>query len=563
MNQAIPNSKKNHMTTLQIIWRGFKILRILARYDILQFLAKPVLGSGGWSVFLWLFCVFFRKKSTPSNTCESKKSNKGHGELKFSINGYALVEALQALGPVYVKLGQTLAVRADIVGNEVAQCLRTLQDDLPPFSGDVAVAIIEQQFGQPLTELFADFDITPVAAASIAQVHKATTKDGQSVAVKVLRPHVIDQFNTEIDFFYAIAHKLVKNTKNPEIQRLNPIQVVDTFAVWVRLETDLYMEAAAAAEFAKNTQDEHYFQVPAVHWSLTGERVLTLDWVDGVRIDDIEGLQRMGVTRDHVIRVASQQFLKQIFEHGFFHGDMHPGNMIVRPDGVLSPVDFGIMGRLDWDTRYFLADTLYGFLQQDYDLVAKAHFDYGVFGGIQDQQLFKQALVSVGEPYKNLPLKDINIAQLMARLFKITRDFNMQVQPQLLLMQKTLLVAEGVGRILNDRVNMWALSQDLIADWMKKHRGVQGRIKHQTTKALQALQAIPPTVDKIQSYVDQATKSGITLSPETIKALTIQKKQNKEVKWIFILGLVLGVLLGYGLWERDNLWYVLTHAFGG
>ena len=534
------------MTPVKMVWRVFRILRILARHGVLKPFVQGFTGQGAMGKLLWAFSLLFGQKP-PSNI------------------GQGLVKALQELGPVYVKLGQSLAVRPDMVGDDVANALRTLQDDLPPFDGDKAIVIIEQQLGKSIGDMFAQFDKTPVAAASIAQVHKAQTHDGQWVAVKVLRPNVIDQFQKEIAFFYAVAHQLMAQGENPEIERLNPIQVVDTFASWVRLETDFSMEAAAASEFAKNTAHDPHFQVPSVHWDLTRDKVLTLDWVDGVRIDDVQGLQDMGVDRDHVMTVASRQFLQQIFEYGFFHGDMHPGNMIVRADGVLCPVDFGIMGRLDWDTRYFLADTLYGFLNQDYELVAKAHFDYGVFGGTQDQQLFKQALASVGEPYKDKPMSHMNIAHLLGRLFKITRDFNMQVQPQLLLMQKTLLVAEGVGRVLNDRVNMWALSQDLITDWMKKHRGVQGRIKHKGGKVLESLQAMPITVNRLQTCVDDMAERGLSLSPETVQALSQNQKQNRWIRSFVwgILGIGVGLVLGHETSYIQGFLNGLYGSFGG
>ena len=486
------------MNTVSTLTRGFKILRVLAKYGILK---HPAIRSfGGWKVAF---------------------VNTLFGGFASSDNmGKKLVLALQELGPVYVKLGQSLAVRPDIVGEDIAVELRVLQDDLPPFDGDIAVSVIEQQFAKPIDTLFSQFDKTPVAAASIAQVHKAVTPSGDTVAVKVLRPNVIRQFAQEIAFFKSIARYLMglKTPYRSEIERFRPMDVVDTFQSWVRLETDLRMEAAAASEFAENLNSDPHWHVPAVHWDLTSDRVLTTEWIDGVRIDDLDGLKSMNVDRDHVMTVASRVFLKQIFEHGFFHGDMHPGNMIVRPDGVLSPVDFGIMGRLDIETRYFLADTLMGFLQQDYEMVSRAHFDYGIMDKNQDVQLFKQALTAIGEPYKDMVLSDINIAHLLGYLFKTTQDFNMQVQPQLLLMQKTILVAEGVGRILNNKVNMWALSHDLIFEWFKEHRGVQGRVKHQGKKVMDAVQTLPNVAKRLDDYVTDLEENGLRLSGDTLKA---------------------------------------------
>ena len=518
------------MSKRSAIIRGITILRVLAKYGILK---HPTIRQiGGWkiSVVNTLFGGF--------------SSNRDMGKK--------LVTALQELGPVYVKLGQSLAVRPDIVGEDIANELRVLQDDLPPFSGDVAVDIIEQQFGQSIDMLFAEFDKTPVAAASIAQVHKAVTKDGQSVAVKVLRPNVVKQFSDEIVFFKTIANDLMTmdTAFSDEIERLSPMDVVNTFENWVSLETDLRMEAAAASEFAGNCNDDPYFHVPSVCWNLTSDQVLTTEWIDGVRIDDLDGLKSMNIERDHVMTVASRMFLRQIFEYGFFHGDMHPGNMIVQADGVLSPVDFGIMGRLDMDARYFLADTLIGFLKNDYELVSKAHFEYGVLDSDQDEQHFKQAIAAIGEPYKGMELSQINIAKLLGRLFKTTQDFNMRVQPQLLLMQKTLLVAEGVGRILNDKVNMWSLSHDLITAWVREHRGVQGRVKHQAGKVLEAVQSIPKTAQRLDDFVTDLEKNGITLSPETLKTFS-----NGRVSLWSVIRMVVILLGAVFMGAYINQWY--------
>lgn len=566
MTQTTPQPPKNtpQFSRFAMIRRGVRMAWVLGRYGVLRPLVAGLVQSGvlGQSRLRRGLIRFVSAVVSAPTPAPDKM-------------GTALVGALQELGAVYVKLGQSLAVRPDIVGDDIAQSLRTLQDDLPAFGGDVATKIIETQLGKPLAEVFAEFNPTPVAAASIAQVHRAKTVGGADVAVKVLRPHVTEHFNREIGFFYGVAQWILGDNPTVETQRLNPIQVVDTFASWVKLETDFCMEAAAATEFAQNSADDPHFCVPAVHWDCTADGVLVLDWVDGIRIDDVNAMAERGIDRDHVMRVASRQFLKQIFEYGFFHGDMHPGNMMVRDDGVLCPVDFGIMGRLDWETRYFLADTLYGFLNRDYELVAKAHFDYGVFGSEQDADLFKQALVSVGEPYQtgNAGLADIDIAPLLARLFKITRDFNMQVQPQLLLMQKTLLVAEGVGRILNDRVNMWALSQDLIVDWMKKHRGIQGRAKHQGQKTLNAIAQIPPMVAQAQAYLDTVQKNGVTLSPDTINALNAPHRKTYFWRWmlVLVLILVLGMGIGYDMavlefeeqaQEPDSWKNMIFKAFG-
>ena len=361
--------------------------------------------------------------------------------------GERLAAAFSELGPSFIKLGQILATRADLLGEEITEDLALLQDRLPPFPGAEARALIEAEFGEPLESLFATFDETAIAAASIAQVHFAVTTEGREVAVKVLRPGIARAFARDLDLFRWLAH-LIERTQ-PALRRLKPVEVVETLAQSVELEMDLRFEAAAASELAENFAGDPSFRVPQVDWQRTGRTVLTTERVTGIRVDDREALLAAGHSIGDLLRNAADSFFKQVFRDGFFHADLHPGNMFVDADGALAVVDFGIMGRLDRQTRYYLADMLIGFLTGDYRRVAEVHFDAGYVPRRRSLDAFTQACRSIGEPILGRPLHEISIARLLAQLFQVTGQFEMETQPQFLLLQKTMVLVEGVGRRLD------------------------------------------------------------------------------------------------------------------
>lgn len=415
--------------------------------------------------------------------------------------GERLANALTDLGPTFIKLGQALSVRADLVGEQIAEDLTRLQDDLPPFPYKDAKATVERELGQPLGELFAEFSEEPVAAASIAQVHKAVTTDGDRVAVKILRPGVEQKFEHDLDLFIWLARLTERHY--PKIRRLRLIDVVETFREWVSLEMDLRLEAAAASELAENCADEEGFRVPEVDWQRTAKRVLAIEWIDGLRIDDVEGLEKAGHDTTKILEHSARVFFLQVFRDGFFHADIHPGNMFVTEDGTLVPVDFGIMGRVDWRLRIFLADMLVGFLQQDYRRVSDVHFDMGIVPPHKSRDHFTQALRAIGEPLLGKPLNEISLGRLLAHLFQTTEDFDMETQPDLLLLQKTMLVAEGVGRILNPKVNMWMLAQPLIEDWMMANRGPEARLREFAGDAATWMRRLPAVLEKADKALDR------------------------------------------------------------
>ena len=408
-------------------------------------------------------------------------------------------------------------MRSDLVGEDVASDLSSLQDKLPPFPSDQAKAIIEAELGRTIEELFDRFDSDPIAAASIAQVHFATTTDGEEVAVKVLRPDVEAIFARDLGLMYWVA-RLVERAR-PDLRRLKPVEVVRTFEDTVRLEMDLRMEAAAAAELAENFAGDRDFHVPRVDWQRTGRRVLTTERIDGISIDEVEALVEAGLDPRDVIDKSARVFFYQVFRDGFFHADMHPGNMFIGRDGALMPVDFGIMGRLDRKTRNYLADMLLAFLQRDYRRVAEVHFQAGYVPAHMSRDAFTQACRSIGEPILGLPLEQISLARLLAQLFQVTEQFEMETQPQLLLLQKTMLVAEGVSRKLSTTVNMWVLAQPLIEEWMWENRGPQARLRDAAETALTQLERLPLLLDRIDLAGKMVEEGGMRLHPETEAAL--------------------------------------------
>ena len=430
--------------------------------------------------------------------------------------GQRLAAACEALGPTFIKLGQALSVRSDLVGEEVAADLSALQDQLPPFPSDQARGIIEEEFGMPLDQLFDHFESDSIAAASIAQVHFATTTDGRDVAVKVLRPGVAARLAKDIDLMLWVA-RLVERA-HPPFRRLKPVEVVRTFQETVRLEMDLRLEAAAAVELATNFEDDPDLRVPAVDWERTSRRVLTTERIEGIRIDEVAALVDAGLDPADIIERSARVFFYQVFRDGFFHADMHPGNMFIGPDGGLMPVDFGIMGRLDRKTRNYLADMLLAFLQQDYRRVADVHFQAGYVPAHKSRESFMQAARSIGEPLFGKPLEQISLARLLAQMFQVTEQFEMETQPQLLLLQKTMLVAEGVSRKLDPGVNMWVLSEPLIEEWMRANRGPEARIRDMTETALLQIERLPGLLDRLDQASRMIEEGGVRLHPDTVEA---------------------------------------------
>jgi ubiquinone biosynthesis protein len=445
-------------------------------------------------------------------------------------HGQRLAAALDEMGPSFIKLGQLLATRADLLGEQITTDLASLQDRLPQFPGPQARAAIETEFERPIEALFSSFDETAVAAASIAQVHFARTTEGREVAVKVLRPGIAEAFARDLDLFLWLAAWAER--LHPPLRRLKPVEIVQTLAEVVRFEMDLRFEAAAASELGENFAGDPTFRVPRIDWQRTGRGVLTLARITGIRVDDRAALLAAGHRIDRLLANAAGAFFNQVFRDGFFHADLHPGNMFVDASGAIVVVDFGIMGRLDRATRYYLADMLIGFLSGDYRRVAEVHFAAGYVPSDQSVDAFTQACRAIGEPILGRPLEDISVARLLAQLFRVTEQFGMEAQPQLLLLQKTMVLVEGVGRRLAPEVNIWALAQPLIESWMRDNRGPEARLRERLDTIVEMLDRLPRVLEKLENFVENTAREGVLLHAESI--VSHAEEQAKRA-WLAVL----------------------------
>ena len=449
--------------------------------------------------------------------------------------GERLAAALQELGPSFIKVGQLLSVRPDLVGDEIAHDLSNLQDSLPAFSGNAARAAITEEFDESIESLFESFDDDAVAAASIAQVHFATTTDGRDVAVKVLRPGIEDVFAGDMALAQWLA-EWVERTQ-PSLRRLKPVEVVRTLAESVAVEMDLRLEAAAASELAENTAGDAGFRVPAVDWQRTGRRVMTVERIDGIPIDERDALIAAGHDPERIVEQAAEVFFNQVFRDGFFHADMHPGNLFVDKDGIIVAVDFGIMGRLDRQTRRTLAEMLLGFLTRDYGRVADVHFEAGYVPKSSSRDLFMQACRSIGEPIFERPLNEISLARLLAQLFRVTEQFGMETQPQLLMLQKTMLMTEGIGRALTPGLNIWEVARPLIEEWSVANLGPQAKIMDGANDAGEFVQRMPGMALKAEKLVNDLTSGGLKLHPDTVEDMARQQaaRTSRTLRWLWLI----------------------------
>lgn len=380
-----------------------------------------------------------------------------------------IARALSSLGPAYIKFGQILSTRPDVVGDELATQLRVLQDKLPPFSTDVAKTMVEYELGRSVSDVFSEFS-EPVAAASIAQVHKARLADtGAIVAVKVLRPKIEAAFRRDIDVFYFASAFI--EMLSPASRRLRPKDVIKHFEGVVMGELDLRLESSAAGEFAVTTKNDAGFQVPKVNWELSGKTMMTLDWAQGIPIHDLDGIDAAGHDRKELSRRVLHLFLSHALRDGFFHADMHQGNLKIAPNGDIIALDFGIMGHLDDYTRRVYAEILYGFIRKDYRRVAEVHFEAGYVPADQDVDEFARALRAVGEPMFGMAASQISMARLLTYLFEVTERFGMETRTELILLQRTMVVVEGVARSLDAEINIWDVAKPVVEDYIKKNVG--------------------------------------------------------------------------------------------
>lgn len=455
--------------------------------------------------------------------------------------GERLALALGSLGPTYIKLGQSLAARPDLVGEPVARALAQLQDRVPPFPTAEAKRIIEYELMHPIDEVFQSIEDQPVAAASIAQVHFAITRDGREVAVKVLRPGIEAAFRRDLDalaWAAGFAEKYVAPLK-----RLRPREVVRTLAEVSFLEMDLRLEAAAASELALSLPADHTVRAPAVDWTRTARRVLTVDRVRGIPIGDRAALVAAGHDPKLLATRLMQSFLDQALGQGFFHADLHQGNIFVGEDGAIVIIDFGIMGRLSKAMRRFMAETLIGFITADYLRVARVHAEAGILPSSKSVELFAQALRSIGEPIIGKSTRDISIGRLLQQLFMITETFAMETQPDLLLLQKTMVVVEGVCGTLDPDMSIWDVSRPVVERWIVATFSPEHRLLDAAEGAAGIMRRLPGLMDKLDKLGAQVTENGLRLHPETARAIADGQAVTQRRLWWAVLALAVAVVV--------------------
>jgi ubiquinone biosynthesis protein len=465
--------------------------------------------------------------------------------LTPSERGRRMSDAVNRLGPSYIKLGQFLATRPDIVGPETADALGGLKDDIPPFPTEQARAIVSATIGRPVDAVFESFS-EPVGAASIAQVHKAVLRGPEGpreLAVKVLRPGIRGRFARDLRTFYAGARFIERNA--PETRRLRPLAVVEILQRSVVLEMDLRLEAAAYSELSENIASETDFRVPAVDWELTGRDVLVTEWVDGIKLQDREAIRAAGHDPQRLAAIVVQSFLRHALRDGFFHADMHEGNLFIDREGRLVAVDLGIMGRIGPKERRFLAEILYGFIRRDYQRIAEVHIEAGYVPAIHSAEDFAQALRAIGEPIHGHRASDISMAKLLGLLFEVTEIFDMQTRPELVLLQKTMVVVEGVARRLDADFDMWTTAEPVVRDWMERNFGAAGRIE-QAADAVISLSRfagqIPDLLrraERVSADIEQLTDRGVRLHPETVEGIGHEVarygKSGRVALWVIAL----------------------------
>ncbi len=510
----------------------FKLGRKVAKSDILNIVSKfrePPL----------IIKILFKILSFSFSEREKIKKNLDEGER--------LSSSLESMGTTFIKLGQFLATRPDIIGEELSKKLENLQDKLPPFSLLQAQEIIRNDLGSETYNSIINLS-DPVAAASIAQVHKAQINDNgtiKEVAIKILRPNIKKIFNEEIDaimLFAFLIESIIKKTK-----RLKLVEVVFLLKEITNLEMDLRFEAAAANEYAENTKNDVGFRVPQIYWNYTSENVMTLDWIDGISIRETQKLKNKNFNTKKIAEDIIQNFLRHAVRDGFFHADMHQGNIFIDKDGQIVPIDFGIMGRLDKMSKRFLAEILFGFIQRDYRKVAEVHLIAGLVPKQVPIDDLAQALRSIGEPIFGQTVKDISGGKLLKQLFDVTEKFNMQTQPQLLMLQKTMVVVEGVARKLNPETNIWTTSRPVLESWLKETKDPMTKLNEtlqNTSEVIKRLPEFPEIMDKANQALTYLASGQIPQNSDSFNALNIQKSEMTVFRNQSIIGILVLVIFG-------------------
>jgi len=466
--------------------------------------------------------------------------------------GVRIRRALEELGPIFVKFGQLLSTRRDLLPEDIADELARLQDHVPPFPGERARQIVERAYGFPLEEAFEVFEQEPLASASIAQVHAATLRDGRAVVVKVVRPGIEHVIRRDVGLLYAMAVLLERYWR--EGRRLRPVAVVREYEATILDELDLMREAASASTLRRNFEDSDLLEVPEVHWRYTRPNVMVMDRISGIPIAEVETLRREGVDLKMLAERGVEIFFTQVFRHNFFHADMHPGNIFVSRDRLGLPsyiaVDFGIMGTLRPEDQRYLAENFLAFFNRDYYRVAELHvLSEWVPPGTRIDA-FESAIRSVCEPIFERPLKEISFGRLLVRLFQTARRFNMEIQPQLVLLQKTLLNVEGLGRQLYPDLDLWATAKPILERWMAEQLGRRAFVREVRKNAPRWGETLPALPGLAHEVLRQARDGRLRIgaSSEEVADLKREVRRSGQRVMLAVVGaaLIVGasVLLG-------------------
>ena len=477
--------------------------------------------------------------------------------------------ALEDLGPIFVKLGQMLSTRRDLLPPDIADELAKLQDRVPPFPGREAREVVERTLGKPVGELFQEFSEMPLASASIAQVHAARLKDGREVVVKVLRPGVQRIIRSDLDLLYLIAGLAERYWR--DARRLRPREVVSEYEKTILDELDLMREAANAAQLRRNFEGSILLYVPEVHWPLTRHNVMVMERIRGVPVSDIATLRARGTNMQKLAETGVEIFFTQVFKHNFFHADMHPGDIFVNVDDPENPryvaVDFGIVGTLTPRDQQYLAENFLAFFNRDYRRVAVLHVKSGWVPAGTRVNEFESAIRIVCEPVFNRPLKDISFGQLLVRLFQTARRFNMEVQPQLVLLQKTLLNIEGLGRELYPDLDLWKTAKPLLEDWVREQMGLKMTFKRLRAGLPAMREFLLETPARINTILQQLSEGKLQVGMESDELKHLREALRQRIRHLYHAAaggalIVSGALL-LGIGHVPGWFAVLMAAVGG
>lgn len=468
--------------------------------------------------------------------------NLGHWLRRRDLTrGEAVHQAIEALGPIFVKFGQALSTRPDLIPKDMIQELILLQDKVPPFDSGRAIKIIEKAYKKSIADIFSDFESVPLASASIAQVHTAELKNGKKVVVKVLRPKIAKLIRRDVDLLYSLAHLIERYWQDSK--RLRLIEVIAEFERVIFDELDFNREAANASQLRRNFSDSHVLYVPETYWQYARTNVIIQERISGIPVLDLETLREQGFDLKRLAERGVEIFFTQVFRDCFFHADMHPGNIFVSPHNPRDPryiaVDFGIMGSLSQSDQHYLAENFLAFFQRDYRRVAELHVESGWVPRTTRVDEFESAIRTVCEPIFEQPLKEISFGQVLLRLFQTGRRFNMEVQPQLVLLQKTLLAVEGLGRQLYPELDLWNTAKPFLEKWLKERVGVRAtwrRIQRDSIFWSQKLPELPMLMHDTLTYMKQ----------QQLQEQAPKKKADRSWQWfsvsatLFAMGIVIG-----------------------